>query len=401
MRKLRTALCLLVLIATIPAVIHIKGSLPPDTQPMIERKYGGWSGVLRLWVREDFPVGVDGVAAWLNRCAASFEKRHPGVYIQPEYVDASALSAEGVLPPDMVLFSPGGVDPSRLAALPPDVGARLRAGLPRDARAVPVMLGGYVWAYNAALLDAIPDSWRDAGVTVAVPPDGPDRLWSAALLALCSSKYSKGGDPRREAAGEIELGLGRETPSSTPAPTPSGGALSCRLPDGFAPDPDAWRTFINGDAAAMPVTAREVRRLEALSGMGKGPDWRLGAAGAAAFTEQVMYIGALAQPDAEKLELCRAFIALLLDDESQGALHSVGAFSVTGADSGYAAGDALRPIDQMLRQSTLIAPNPFDAYWQRDAADIVRDFWRQSAEPATILARLSKRLSQKANIDIK
>ena len=122
MRKLRTALCLLVLIATIPAVIHIKGSLPPDTQPMIERKYGGWSGVLRLWVREDFPVGVDGAAAWLNRCAASFEKRHPGVYIQPEYVDASALSAEGVLPPDMLLFSPGGVDPSRLAALPPEVG---------------------------------------------------------------------------------------------------------------------------------------------------------------------------------------------------------------------------------------------------------------------------------------
>ena len=392
MRKLRTLLCLLILAVTIPSALRLRGALPPDTQPMIEKKYGGWSGVLRLWVCEDWPVGAGSAAGWVNRCVASFEKAHPGVYVQPEAVDIGALSAQGLLPPDLVLFPPGAADASLFAPLAFD--PPLREGLSRDPRAAPVLLGGYLWAYNAGMIDRLPGSWHDTGLPVAAPSDDPAHLWSAALLALCSSKYSEaGGQSTAAPQGEIELGLSRDWPEETPAPAPSEGTLSCRLPDGFEPG-GAWRVFINGEAAAMPVTPREVRRLEALSDQGKGPDWRLAAAGDAAFTDQVLYIGAVNQENADRLALCRAFIAHLLSDECQSHLHRVGAFSVTAADSGYPAGDNLRTMEQLLRQKPLLIPAPFVAAWRQDASGIVRDFWRDNREPAAILGLLARRLGQ-------
>ena len=390
MRKLRTLLCLLILAVTIPAAIRLKSALPPDTQPMIEKKYGDWSGVLRLWVCEGWPVGAGSAAGWINRCVASFEKRHPGVYVQPEVVDAGALSAEGLLPPDLALFPPGVAESALFAPLAFD--PSLREGLRRDPRAAPVLLGGYLWAYNAGMIDRIPDSWRETGLPVATPGDDPAHLWSAALLALCSSKYSEtGGQSTAAPQGEIELGLSRDRPEETPSPAPSEGTLSCLLPEDFEPS-DAWHVFINGSAAAMPVTPREVRRLEALSDQGAGPDWRLAAAGDAAFTDQVLYIGAVDQENADKLALCRAFIAHLLSDECQSLLHRVGAFAVTDADSCYPAGDSLRTMEQLLRQKPLIIPAPFDADWRQDVSGIVRDFWRDSREPAALLGLLAQRI---------
>lgn len=388
MRKARTIICLLVLALTVPAAYIMHQALPPDAQPMIERKYGGWSGVVRLWVREGWQ---DGCAAWLNRCIASFEKRHPGVYIQPEYVDAGALEAEGLPPPDLILFPPGALDGGGLANL--EIDPPLLNGLPLDERAVPVMLGGYLWAWNASLLDGLPDNWREAGVSLAVPEDDADHLWSAAMLALCSSKYNEArADPTDAPRGEIELGLAGDEPS--PTPSPNMGTLSCQLPEDCAPSADAWRQFINGEASATPVTAREIQRLKALSDQGKGPDWRLGGAGDGAFTDQVLYLAANEPQDPEKLELCRDFAAHLLTDECQGMLCRIGACAVTGADSGYAAGDALRHMAQLLGDRPLIVPGPFDRTWRTDAEGIVREFTENGGDPGVLLRRLAERLRQ-------
>lgn len=388
MRKLRTIACLLVLALTIPAAYTLRRALPPDSQPMIERKYGGWSGVLRLWIRAGWQ---DNCAAWLNRCIAGFEKRHPGVYVQPEYVDAGALQAEGMPSPDLVLFPPGALDGHGLATL--DIDAPLRPDLPRDDRAAPVMLGGYLWACNANLLEGVPGSWRESGASIAVPEDDADRLWSAALLALCSSKYNDMAErPADAPRGEIELGLAGENPGPTPAPAE--GTLSCQLPEGFSPAADAWQRFINGEAAAMPVTAREIRRLRALSDQGKGPDWRLAAAGDGAFTDQVLYIAACEQADAEKLALCRAFAGHLLSDDCQGMLSRIGACAVTGVDSGYAAGDDLRVMERMLSALPLIAPGPFDRAWRTDAVGIVRKFIDGGGDAGALLGQLSERFRQ-------
>lgn len=386
MRKVRTVVCLLILALTVPAVFGLRSELPPDARPMIEKKYGGWSGVLRLWVYEGWPAGA---AAWLNRCAASFEKRHPGVYVQPEYVDAGALTAEGLIPPDMLLFPPGAVDDDSLAPLGLD--PPLRPGLPRDPRAAPVLISGYLWAWNAAMLDALPGTW--CGLSLATPPDEPYRRWSAALLALCSSRYSEKmeGDPAPR--GEIGLGLPEASPD--PTPTAEEGALSCALPEGFAFDDDAWQTFVNGGAAALLVTPREIRRLEALSDQGRGPDWRLGGAGAAAFTDLALYIGVVDQAEGDKLDLCRAFASHLLSEECQGELHRIDAFTVTGSEAGYAAGDSLTALERLLRQKTLIVPAPFDDDWREDASGIVRDFIRGQGDPAALTGRLAVRMRQK------
>lgn len=388
MRKARITICLLMLALTVPAAYTMHKALPTNRQPMIERKYGGWSGVLRLWVRESWQ---DNCSAWLNRCIAIYEKRHPGVYVQPEYVDAGALSAEGLLPPDMIMFPPGALDGNGLTGL--DLDAPLRPCLPRNDRAVPVMLGGYLWACNAELLEGLPDSWREAGATVCAPEDDADHQWGAALLALCSSKHNPAqAGPTDAPRDEIELGLAGEATEATPSPTQ--GTLSCLLPEGFAQDGDAWRRFINGEAAAMPVTAREIRRLQALSNQGKGPDWHLGAAGDAAFTDQVLYIGMCESQDPEKRLLCNAFINHLLTDECQKMLGRIGACAVTGADSGYAPADDLCRMDQLLRDLPLIVPAPFDTAWREDVGRIVREFIHNHGDPGAVLAQVRDRLGQ-------
>lgn len=361
MKRLRTIICLVILALTLPGVLALRGRLPGDAQPMIEKKYGGWSGVLRLWVCTDRPV-----AAWLNRCVSIYEKRHPGVYVQPEVVGADALTAVGLTPPDLLLFPPGTVDG------------------PLDMTA-PVLMDGYMWAYNTSLIDDLPGTWR--GLTLAVPEDR-----GAALLALCSGRYSEEG-VQAEPSGELELGLLLDDSGNTPTPPPAEGALSCRLPEDFAFDPDAWRHFINGEAAATIVTAPEVRRLEALP---QGPDWRLGAAGTAVFTDQVLYVGVYPQENVEKLDLCRGFIEHLLSEECQGQLHRIDAFSVTGVPSGYPPGDSLAAMEAMLNGKPLILPGPFDRSWRNDVDAIVRKFVEGGGDPGALLGRLSARLNQKS-----
>jgi hypothetical protein len=248
----------------------------------------------------------------------------------------------------------------------------------------PVLADGYIWAYNTSIIESLPNTWR--GLTLAVPEErGP------ALLALCSEKYSEQG-VQAEPSGELELGLLLDDSGNTPTPAPAEGTLSCELPEGFAFDPDAWRHFINGEAAAMIVTARDIRRLEALQ---QGPDWRLGSAGTAAFTDQIFYIGVFHQENPEKLDLCRGFVDHLLTEECQGLLHTIDAFSVTGAASGYPAGDSLTAMESMLRQKPLIVPGPFDMTWRNDADAIVREFVGGGGDPSALLGQLAARLSQK------
>jgi hypothetical protein len=92
MRKLRAALCLSCLMLLIPALMQAHRILPLDTRPLVSEKYAGWSGVLSLWIFEGWPCGNGSIAPWLNQCVASFEKAHPGVYVQPQYVDAGAIA---------------------------------------------------------------------------------------------------------------------------------------------------------------------------------------------------------------------------------------------------------------------------------------------------------------------
>jgi len=411
MRMRRALLCSLLLALLIPTLLLARDRLPPNPQPLIEAKYGGWSGVLRLWIFEGWEAGSGSAVRWLNRCIAAFERQHPGVYVQPEPVDAAAiadLGENGLLPPDLLLFPPALLSaPDLLEPLSLDL--PLRAPLADCGRAgdalvaALVLAGGYLWAYNAAQLDGIPGSWRDAGAEVSALPDEPWHQWSAALLALCSARWSERADavsPEPD-PGEMDLGLaaGNATAAPTPAPTPA-GTLDCALPADFALRADAFRAFQNGELAAMPVTQREVRRLEALSEQGRGVDWRLAATGDGAFTDQLLFLGIVrsqAADVAERRALCEALLLHLLSDDCQGTLASVGAFSVTEAASGYPAGDALLPMEQALRAPGLSAPRCVDGSWKLEAEEIVRVFLDGEAVPAELWQRLSMRLRENPN----
>lgn len=412
MRRWRSILCVVCLLLMIPAILRAQNLLPLNAQPLIEEKYGGWAGVLRLWVCERWATGSGGVSGWLNRCIAAFEKAHGGVYVQPEYVDAGAIAeigSSGILPPDLILFPPGvlggadGLAPLE-RALPVRSGFELCGRIGETAYAVPVMAGGYLWAYNAARLDGIPNTWRDAGASVAVPSPGEANHWGAALLALCSARYSEDAPDgaRGGISGEMDLGLSpaAATPAPSATPAPEIGALSCALPADFAFSESAWRDFTNGDADAMPVTQREVRRLEALSDQGRGVDWRLQATGAGAFTDQVLLAAAVDRGDdgdaPERRALCLDFIDHLLSDACQGELYRAGAFSVTEAASGYAAGDALSAFEQSLRAAPPAVPNAFDAAWRETADAIVRKLIADGGDAPALWAELADALRQKS-----
>lgn len=409
MKKRRSTLCALCLALLVPLLLHARQVLPVDSRPLVAAKYAGWSGVLRLWVFEGWESGSGSLMAWLNGCAVRFEKRHPGVYIQPQTVDAGAIAdfaTSGILPPDMLLFPPGLLaSPEGLAPL--EVPQALREPLKHCGEwgaasyAAPVAMGGYLWAWNAGQIDGVPNSWREAGICPAARESEPWHNWGAALLALCSGQYAEAAPdapPTEPELPGVDLGLARdETPAPTTSPEPD-GLLPCQLPEDFAFDGDAWTAFVNGDAAATPVTQREVRRLQALSERGKGPGWRL-AAGCGAFTDQLLCLGVVEKPSAEEQRaLCREFVLWLLSDECQGALSGAGAFAVTGADSGYAPGDPLAQMDTALRSPALAAPNCFDQSWPETADAIVREFISGAGDSPALWRLLAARLAENPNI---
>ena len=411
MGKLRSALCLLCILLLIPALLRARRILPLDTRPLVAEKYAGWTGVLNLWIHEGWPSGAGSIAAWLNECVSGFEKVHPGVYVQPLYVDAGAIASlndSGILPPDMLIFPPDLLStPEGLAAL--DAPRRLRPGLSRCGEwngsiyAVPVAMGGYLWALNTRLIDAIPDDWRDSDATLSVPPPQAWRRWDAALLALCSGRYAPSDPnstrtPSPDLPGEMELGLaGGETPAPTPPPEHLEGAtLPRRLPSGFQYDDEAWQRFINGEAAALPVTQREVRRLQALSEQGKGPDWRL-SPGDNAFTDQLLSLAIVDKPDAAKRALCEDFLMWLLSDECQAALCRASAFGVTDAPSGYGMSDPLALMDSALRGSGLSVPGMFDGQWIPRTEEIVRKYVSGVEEGPALWGEFRRMLAKNTN----
>ena len=371
----RSLLCGLVLLLLIPLMIQARRALPRDARPLVAEKYAGWCGVLRLWVYEGWETGAGGVAGWLNAQITRFEKRHPGVYVQPQYVEADTLSGfvdSGLVPPDLMLFPPG-VLTAPVGLLPLDEPVALRPTLTGTGGgyAVPVLTGGYLWVENAAL---------DGGACL-VPEPERFRRWDAATLALLAVEtFPDAPAPTVDWDAGVDLGL--------PALSPANGA-SVRF------TADAWRAFINGESFGMPVTQRELRRLEALSAQGRGPDWRV-VPGGGAFTDQLLFMAVVAKPDAQA-ELCRALIALLLDDDSQGSLHRCGAFSVTASASGYGPGDGLLAMEAALRRDDLVAARCFGGGGPEAFEGIVRKLEGEVGDTVKLWQQIAEQLREHPN----
>ena len=372
------------------------GNVDQRREAAIRARYGGFSGVLRLWTCDE----LSPLSGWLNGRIAAFEKRHGGVYIQLTEVDEAALkdfSSGRAKPPDMLLFLPGMLEETAFLA-PLEDDYPLRAGLERvgaldEARyALPIAMDTYGVAYNRALLGALPADWSALSERPAAsksfkkqaesywlnwPRDTDTQNWSAALIALFSGAVNSEATRQRAPAGEgLDLGLSLP-PDPTQAPSDAPRAdklienrLPNVLPDSFRRDASVYAPFARASLAAMPVTQREIRRLTALSDSGKAPDWAVGAPGAA-FTDQIALIAVTdcaRTALSERQALCREFAAFLLTEDAQQALSTARALPVIDTPPLYAGENGLSALESGLSGKTIAAPPAFDNAWRERAA---------------------------------
>ena len=141
------------------------------------------------------------------------------------------------------------------------------------------------------------------------------------------------------------------------------------------------------------MSQRELSRLARLREAGRGPDWACAETGAAAYADQLLLAGAVAQPDGEgaaREALAEEFIALLCGEEMQRRLAEIGAFSVTGARI-HSDFSACAPLDALLNGRRLIAVDGFSEYSPLDFGRIVRDFCAGRMEQDAAIAALERK----------
>lgn len=245
--------------------IRMASRLPADSSAYVEKKYAGWSGVLRGWVCSEWSC-AGGFVRWLNSCAADFEKRHEGVYIEFETVGPETMAAGGIHQPDMLIYSDGIVDMGGTA----------------------IAAGGYVFVENP-----------DAPGT-AIQPEH-----AAAYIAMDADRAIEIKD------GGMDLGL--------PAMA-SGEAVEISA--------DAFQRFMNSEIGRTIVDQSQLAKLIALRESGRGPDWRCVAQGEYSWRDQQLYLGICGEDEREAL--CREFLGMLLEEKYQAALGNIGAFSPVG-----------------------------------------------------------------------
>lgn len=344
MRKCLHILALILLMLLLLLCLHLSNRLPADRQPLVEKKYSAWSGVLRGWVCSRWSC-EGSFTRWLNSCAADFERSHSGVYLEFTPVNEQALlelsaTDASMRAPELILFSPGMLqEPSILQAIAP--AAALKPGL-SVATACPVAMGGYAVVRNTALEAAAP----------ALLPDDAGRCFS--LAAICF--------PNTEAAGE--------------APVPE-LTIDIGLPAAAIQQSQAsLDAFTSGELSALLLSQKELSRLIALRDSGGGPDWSLTTPATHTLADQLLLAGVVQHSDAAaaaRASLAAEFIQHLLADESQRKLSSIGAFPVT-VSIAYSDLSPFAAIEQSLNTVSLAAPDYFSEYPPRHADTIVRDF---------------------------
>lgn len=323
MRRFLSWICLIAALCILPAAILARRVLPVDTQALVEKKYDGWSGVLRAWVCSDWSCESSFIR-WLDRCADSFERDHDGVYLEFAFVEAHDLNelySADVPPPELVFFSPGAMrSAERMTDGVPASG--VRAGLQVDSRAVPVAMGGCICVCN-------PSAQAQSFV---IPPERADAV-----------PY-----------------IIEETPAEIPLPTEEPGVdlgLPALAQSGYAVSETAFEDFIDGKIMRTVVTQKELSRLIALKDSGRGPDWKCEISGTRTLCDQLL-LAAVPQTDAAREEIARTFVEHLLKKESQTALGLIGAFGVTDAVV-YPEFSDYAPMETLLRTRSALVPPAF------------------------------------------
>ncbi len=387
MKRFLRAAAWLVLIVLIALGPFLAASVRTKSVNRVQAHYSSWTGVLRLWKFEGWQPGSGSLTGWLSLCIEKFEKKHPGVYVQLIEVSEETMKDflnSSVSPPDLILYPPGMPDaPYSLMEMAEEAPLRapLRSlGFWQGKRyAVPVALGGYAMAVNSSLLPETPGNWSEAPALAEdigmlnAPKDGSYTSWSAALISMFAGSYEAQTNGEKPPVGEgIDLGLSAGEAAATPVPGQTimgANALPNELPGDFREAEGVYSLFVNGRIAAMPVTQREIRRLQQLSETGKAPDWRVEAMGLP-FTDQAALISVVASEREdlkERQALCTELIDLMLTAEMQSKLTVSRAFPVIDLPPQYGNQAGMREIEETLNQAGLFTPPAFGNEWMEYA----------------------------------
>lgn len=394
MKALKRIVVWVLLVAAMLIAPRTFVSLPVEGRDALLEQYEGYVGVLRIWVCEGFEPGAGTLHSWLLGRIRQFEKRNPGVYVQISYVTREKLIkfASGKYnPPDMIMFAPGMLGSAEgLAELSGDyplLGGLSHVGVYDGMTyALPVAMGGYALAVNDRLLPGgVPDSFEETTMSgvhlLSAPADSEYLSWSGALIALSMRAGEQiSGEASPKVGDGIDLGLpGSEQAAATDEEDTSGdhipllcAGLPDKLPSDFRKQSSVYSAFTGSRAAMIPVTQREIRRLNTLGDSGRAPDWSLWTP-PTTFTDQLALVSIVDWPRediGDRQTLCKSFLDLLLSDDAQLALSGPGAFRVTRGEALYTADRAMAALEAALSGGGIIAPNAFGDSWRAPAASL-------------------------------
>ncbi len=336
---MKRILAILLLVAAVFLGVRALDRLPADNAPEVRKKYDTWTGVLRVWVVEDWQVGTGSLERWLNICGAQFEKSHDGVYVNVQLVPAEAVKnflTTGVNPPDLIVYPPGLLDSAdglRAFSVSADYKAGLDAvGRYEDARyAAAVLTNAYVWIYDPGRRKRLPADLYEVPAACRAN-DLP------ALVCLNSGLRPAEGTARVLPGVDIGLSGGA---AETPEPT---GSVACRVGADFLVSDAAWTLFQSGDVDAFVGDLSDIRRAA------QRTNWATVVTGAYAWTDDMALVSLVARDGDradERAALCEGYINLLLWD-GQTRAAKAGALPVTRGAGAYAGDLALAPVEAAL-----------------------------------------------------
>ena len=309
-RRIVCALCTLLTALLVVGAPRIEAHLPVPPRGLTALPYEGWSGVIRLSVHQGFRSGTGSIVPWLNACLSTYEKRHPGVYVQVETVSKAALSraVEQDIPPDIAIFTPGALDDAS-PLLPLDMPEDVRSDLAQacmmngECRAVPLCFGGYGVLLNSDDMAQLPSDWQDA----------------------VQQQY-------REAARSKKAHYALQVPGEGRWPNAARRMLGELPEQGDMMPPDymqcseikAMADFKSGKVSCIPASQWHLRQLVLAQAQGKAPPHKF-IPMEQAYSDMYFAASAVAADDEgaqARAAVCRDIIAYLAGEEAQGKLET-------------------------------------------------------------------------------
>lgn len=318
-----------------------------------------WSGVITIWHIVGFKTYQGSITAYLESCAASYEKAHPGVYVEVLGMDLTGMEerlARGETPhvwsfPSGALYAQR-LSPLELGQLPGFVGNLAPAVEEGNTYAVPYLYSGYFLLGNTIVT-------QDKGLTW---PHNQEEITGQLLQQALDMAGGKGR--AQLCASELFCAMWELTGVSAPEGDFNAGQVALRI----------------GDARTCGDLARKQ----------ESGGFTFDALPLPNFTDQVQYIGVDAVASGQAANHAQNLIRLLLEPKAQGKTAALGAMpAVQGVEASYTIG-TLQALAQAYGQPQ--APDPF--LWQRHKQALLEEAARAMSGDTQALKAFQERLEQ-------